>query len=253
MSWEFLVLLVSGAVAGFMDSIAGGGGLITLPVLSLVLEPGAHAIGTNKIVGTTGALMALLVYSRHSRINWREGLYFVFCVGVGSSLGAQVTPLLPASFFRWFLVAVAPLILYVVWGKDRWLKFESQTKALAPLGWWRPQWILAGLGCGFYDGAFGPGGGTFMLLALLMVVRLPLMEALILSKLANTVSASVSWATYGWKGYVHWPEGFSMALGMGVGAWAGSQLASRKASQIVRPTMLFAVSLLMLKLIWDSY
>jgi uncharacterized membrane protein YfcA len=246
--FEFLVLVVGGLVAGFMDSIAGGGGLITLPILSLVLEPGAHAIGTNKIVGTTGALIALIVYARRSKLKWREGLRFVLSVGVGSSMGAQLTPILPAEFFRWFLIFIAPVVLYFVWGKDRWVHTESATQA--PTQGWKL--LLVGLACGFYDGAFGPGGGTFMLLGLLVVVRLPLMDALAVSKLANTLSAGVSWATYGSKGYVHLPEGFTMAIGMGVGAWIGSQLASRRAAQIVRPTMLVAVSLLILKLIWDS-
>jgi uncharacterized membrane protein YfcA len=247
-----LVLLGSGLIAGFLDSIAGGGGLITLPVLSLVLEPGAHAIGTNKIVGTTGALLALFVYARKGHFRWKEGLSFVLWVGLGSSVGSRVTPLLPVELFRWLLIGVSPVILYFVWNRERWLRFETQVR---PQGqrWWSFGFAATGFACGFYDGAFGPGGGTFMLLGLLYVVQLPLLQALAVSKLANTLSASVAWATYGMQGYVHTEIGVWMAIGMGSGALLGSTLATKKASSIVRPVLTVVVVILMTKLAWDAF
>ncbi len=249
------MLILTGAVAGFIDSIAGGGGLITLPVLTMIFGSGAHAIGTNKIVGTVGAAIALAVYAQKGQLKWREGLYFVFWIGVGSYFGSRLTPLLPMTIFRWLLVIICPIILWVVWNKDRWILFENRPMPLKNKKKFfsdlQPNFVLAGLLCGAYDGAFGPGGGTFMFLALLYVVKLPLFAALAVSKLANTCSASVALATYASGGFVHWKVGSLVALGMAGGAFAGSRLASKKASTVVRPMLVIAVTLLMTKLLWD--
>ena len=235
-----LLLIFAGVVAGMIDSIAGGGGLITLPVLSHVLSPGAHAIGTNKIVGMMGALIAFLVYLKHQPLHLKKGLAFVLAIGAGSLLGSLCSPLVPKIYFRYLLVAICPVVLYVVWNKQFLIQEvkEHVSRSLLAL-------IAAGVGVGFYDGFFGPGGGTFMLLALLWGVRLPLFEALLLSKLANTVSAGVSLVSYGMQGYVHPKAGIIMAVGMTAGGFVGASFASKKAEKVVRPVLVLVVVLLL--------
>jgi len=235
-----LLLIFAGLVAGTIDSIAGGGGLITLPVLSSVLEAGPDAIGTNKIVGTTGALIAFLVYLRKQPLNLKKGLSFVSAVGVGALLGSLCSPLVPKIYFRYFLVAACPLVLWVIWNKQ---VFMSELKGHPA----RSPWVLvlAGIAVGFYDGFFGPGGGTFMLIGLIWGVRLPLFEALMLSKLANTLSAGVSLVSYGLQGFVHPRFGIIMAVGMVAGGYMGARLASKKAETIVQPVLVLVVSILM--------
>ncbi len=241
MSLGDLFLVATGLVAGTIDSIAGGGGLITLPVLTQALEPGAHAIGTNKIVGVLGALIAFLVYLRKHPLRLKKGLTFVLAVGVGAFLGSVLNPHVPKIYFRYFLIAACPLILWVVW--NRGLLIQEAKEHLA-----RPHGVLFGVGmlAGFYDGFFGPGGGTFMLIGLLWGARLPLFEALLLSKLANTLSAGVSLVSYGVQGYVHVRLGLMVGLGMVVGGFFGARLASTRAEKIVRPVLLFVVVLLMM-------
>jgi uncharacterized membrane protein YfcA len=234
-----------GLVAGFIDSIAGGGGLITLPTLTLMVGPGAHAIGTNKIVGALGAATALWVYSRKRPLVWRRTLLFSLCIAIGSWTGSLCTPHLPPSAFRFLLIFTCPLILWLTWRRDLWIKKADPHSNLI-----RPsRVILAGLACGFYDGAWGPGGGTFMLLGLLFAAHLPLLEALAASKFANTVSASTALVSYASGGFVHWKEGFWVASGMIMGAFIGARFASRQASKIVRPVLVLVVGLLIIKLI----
>jgi uncharacterized membrane protein YfcA len=235
-----LFLIFSGFVAGTIDSIAGGGGLITLPSLSTILEPGPHSIGTNKIVGTAGALMAFLVYLRKHPLHLKKGLSFIVAIGIGSVLGSLCSPLVPRLYFRYFLIAACPLILLVLWNKQGLMK-EVREQAKASWG----ALVSTGVAVGFYDGFFGPGGGTFMLIGLLAGARMSLFEALLLSKLANTLSAAVSLASYGIQGYVHTRYGLIMAVGMTAGSFLGARLASQKAEQVVRPVLVFVVLLLM--------
>lgn len=243
-----LVLLFGGLIAGLIDSIAGGGGLIALPILSEFLEPGANAIGTNKIVGTAGALIAFIVYVRKQPFNLKKGFVFIASIGVGSLLGSLCNPFVPQMYFRYFLIAACPLILWVLWNKQL---FIQEVKDHLPRA--LPSLIGAGLLAGFYDGFFGPGGGTFMLLGLLWAVRLPLFEALMLSKLANTVSAGVSLGSYAVQGYVHPRYGIIMAIGITVGGYLGARLASSRAEKIVRPVLALVVFLLLAIQIHEVY
>ncbi len=103
--------------------------------------------------------------------------------------------------------------------------------------------------CGIYDGAFGPGGGTFMLLALLLIAKLPLFLALTLSKLANTVSAGTALFSFSMQGAVDYRLGGMMALTMTLGAFLGSRLASNHAMKIVRPALVVVVSILLVTIV----
>ncbi len=243
-----LLLLFAGLVAGCIDSIAGGGGLITLPTLTSLLEPGPHAIGTNKIVGTMGALIAFLVYLKRHPLNLKRGLSFVLSVGVGSLLGSLCSPFLPKIYFRYLLICACPLVLWVVWNKQFFIH-EVKEHVARPLA----LLVSVGVAVGFYDGFFGPGGGTFMLIGLLWGVRLPLFEALLLSKLANTLSAGVSLVSYGVQGFVHVKPGIIMAIGMTAGGYMGASLASKKAERVVRPVLVLVVVLLVLVQLREVY
>jgi uncharacterized membrane protein YfcA len=242
------LLIIAGLIAGLIDSIAGGGGLITLPVLSLHLESIPHAIGTNKIVGATGALVALLVYARRSGFKWRSALEFSLWVGLGSTLGSLTTPHLSNAFFTPLLLISAPLLLILIFKKDFWIlkpidhALEStKTRSLFTTP-------LLGIAIGFYDGFFGPGGGTLMFLGLFLVLRKPLLEALTISKFVNFVSAFVSLISYSSQGQVHPLEGISLAIPMAFGAYFGAGLASKHAQKIVRPALTIVVFLLLIKL-----
>lgn len=249
-------LAAAGLAAGFVDSIAGGGGLITLPTLTLAVGAGPAAIGSNKIVGTVGAAMALLVYLRAGHVDWKRTLAFSAWVGLGSWCGSRVSPLVPLDAFRWILLATCPLILWIVWRKDLWIAREVSVEmaehgsgqAPKPASPASPKLLAAGFCVGFYDGAWGPGGGTFMFLALHFIAGLPLLGALAAAKFANTCSAGVALVSYARAGYVHWLQGFSVAGGMAIGAYVGASHATRHASRIVRPILAVAAGLLALRL-----
>ena len=251
---ETLGLMLAGLLAGIVDSIAGGGGLITLPALGIFLETGPHAIGTNKIAGSTASLVALWIYARVRRPDWRSGLAFAGITAVGSVVGSRVAPLLPPSAFKILLTVSGPLVLTLVWKRDLWTRAIEKNqlprestpaetrRRILRLG-------IAGLLCGFYDGAWGPGGGTLMLLTCIFIARLPLFTALAASKLANFASAFFSLISYAQQGYVHLPAGLAVGAGIAVGAWIGARRASRDAARVIRPVLTFVVVLLMARVL----
>lgn len=247
------VALLAGAgfLAGFIDSIAGGGGLITIPTLIFVVGAGAQAIGTNKIVGLSAAAVAFFVYSRGGHFAWRKSAAFAAWVGVGSFLGSRVAPHVPPEVFRWLLAVTCPVILWIVWRKDLWVAREVAHEAAgsAGPGLFSPQTVLAGLACGFYDGVWGPGAGTFMFLTLLFLLRLPLFSALAASRFVNTLSALVSLCSYAQGGYVRWGVGLPMAVGIGAGAFFGATHATRSAARIIRPMLAVVALLLLVKIL----
>lgn len=246
-----LLLVAAALLAGFIDAIAGGGGLILLPALSLVVGAGPSAIGTNKPAAVAMAAIALIVYARRGHLDWRLTGTFALMIGVGALVGSRVALIVPVAVFPWLLALSCPILLYVVWQKDLWVPADT----MGPGGSPRPfaaSVILSGLGCGFYDGVFGPGAGTFMFLALLFFARLPLLSALAAAKLANTASASVALASYAASGHVHWRLGAIAAVGALVGGFIGARQASVKAARIVRPALVVVVVLLVLRIVWDE-
>jgi len=240
-----LLLIGFGFLAGYIDSIAGGGGLVTLPVLLWVLRDGPEAVGTNKVVGLTAAFVALLVYARKGHFVLAQSLWFSLATGAGAVLGSFITPYLPDFLFRWFLVVLTPVVLFILWQKDFW-KPRVQRKKASPF-------LVMGLGflAGLYDGMWGPGGGTLMFLSLFLVAKLPLLQAIASTKLANTFSAGFSLVSFSWRGFVHWPEGLTLAAGIGAGAFLGAHHADKRSAQIVRPILAVVTVLLILKVILE--
>lgn len=229
-----------------MDSIAGGGGLITLPVMTLFLGAGVQAIGTNKIVGTLAAVLALAVYLMKDRKISATAWVFALMACMGGWMGSRIAPHLPPQSFKILLIVSLPLILLCVWKKDLWVQRNNAQK-MSKRSWLAL--LLGGLACGLYDGAWGPGGGTFMFLTLLFLAKLPLFESLIASKLANTITATTALVSFALQGDVHWRVGTVMGIGAALGAFLGARFASQNASRIIRPVLAVVALLLILKVI----
>lgn len=239
------LLAFFGLITGLIDSVVGGGGLISLPVLSWAISPGAPAIGTNKIVGTVGALVALIVYARKGHLLFKAGLMFCVVCAIGSFCGSSLAPHVSNEFFKWLIVSMCPVVLYIVFHPDKFFSEREKKTEINKL-----VFFISAFGSGFYDGFFGPGGGTFMFLSLYFGTGLPLLNAIAISKLANTFSASTALITYAHNGYVHWREGMLMAIGMIVGSFIGATYATKNAAKIVRPMLAIVVSLLIIKIIF---
>jgi uncharacterized protein len=247
--WVLVILAAAGLAAGFIDSIVGGGGLISVPLLSILIGPGAFAIGTNKVAAVCASAFALFVYMRGGHVAFRGNLIFALLTGMGAGVGALFAPWIPPSLYKWILLLIGPVILWVVFRKDIWVKREI---AHDPGHDSPPSMTLlwgAGFTCGFYDGLAGPGGGTFMFLSLFLVARTPLLAAMATAKLANLASASVSLVTFASTGHVLWGKALWLAVGISLGAITGALIVTRHPNRHAAPLARVALAVLALILL----
>lgn len=240
MSEQFWILILTGLIAGAIDGIAGGGGLVTIPILALLIGPGATAIGTNKVAATCATLVALAVYARKGHVRFRSAIPFAVTVAVGSLLGSLTATSLSPEFYKWALVFILPTLLIVIWRRDLWLHVENRPR--------KPGWLigLAAMSIGFYDGVAGPGGGTLMFLLLFLLAGQPLMVAIATSKLVNFFSGVTSLVSFTISGHVLWSAGIALALGISAGAFLGAHAALRDGPKYAR----IALSILVVVLTW---
>lgn len=235
-------------LAGFIDSIVGGGGLITLPIFTFLVGPGAPAVGTNKIIGAISAVTALVIYAKHGHLKLKIATPFFISVAVGTFIGSRIALILPPEIFKYLVIIVCPIFLYIILNRKHFIHEQIDNDSPSNYIY---KLIIAGVLCGIYDGALGPGGGTLMLLSLVIWARLPLMVAVASSKLANTISASTALTSFALSGVVNWSIGLHLAVYVFIGALLGSNLANRKAEKIVRPLLVLVVIGLMIKLAFE--
>ncbi|HEY0292839.1 MAG TPA: TSUP family transporter [Hansschlegelia sp.] len=244
-----LLFALSGVVSGTVDAIAGGGGLIALPVLILGgLDPVA-AVATNKLQGTLGTAVATTRFAQAGMLDFRsrETWMLAAFAFVGSIVGAACVAYAPVGVMRiglpFLLIAVA---LYFAFGprmSDIDLVARLRPTAFA---------FAAALPIGFYDGLFGPGAGSFYMIAIVGLAGLGAVRAVARTKLLNFSSNVASLIVFILAGTIVWPAGLAMAAGALVGARIGSGLALKHGVRIVRPLLVVVAVALALRLMLDS-
>jgi hypothetical protein len=246
--WQLPLLVGTGLVAGFVDSIAGGGGLITVPVLlSLGLDP-RHALGTNKLQATFGATSATWHYADAKTVSLKDcGRGFLLSM-LGAALGTlAVQRVAPA-----FLQRAIPILL-VVAAVYTLLKPRLGEKDLHPRmarGWFD---LLFGLSLGFYDGFFGPGVGTFWTMAFMLGLGFNMTRATGHTKVMNLASNASSLAFFLLGGNVCFGMGLAMGVGELLGARMGSRMVIVRGTKFIRPIFIAVVFALTLRLLYNSH
>lgn len=241
---EEVILLVAGFITGLIDSVVGGGGLISLPTISLYLGPGVESIATNKVLGSIGASVSLAVYAFKGHLPLKKGLIFCLLAAGGSYLGSNTSKYIDPYFFKILLLIICPFVLYIVLKKDNIFKNKPEYN-LHPIFF-----FITGVVAGFYDGFFGPGGGTMMFLGIYFFSPYNLLNSIAISKLANTFSATTALVNFGTQGLVNWEVGLMMGITMALGAFFGANLAVKNLDKLIRPILILVVSILIIRLIF---
>ncbi|WP_159885134.1 sulfite exporter TauE/SafE family protein [Paenibacillus puerhi] len=244
-----LFLLAAGFIAAFIDSVVGGGGLVSLPALLLAGLPPSVALGTNKLGGTLSSLTSALSFLTSGKIDKKIAAALFPLAFVGSALGTYTVHLLPSSFLRPLVVCLLIVILVYTLLKKNW-DGTGRLRPLTPAT--RTALGAAAFVLGFYDGFFGPGTGSFLLFVFLMV-GYDFVGASANAKVLNFASNIASLASFFLLKSVHIGYGLPMGLAMIAGALAGSQLAIRKGSTYVKPLFIVVTTLLIGKQLWDLF
>lgn len=229
---ELPLLLLIGVIAGFVDAIAGGGGLVSLPALLWAGLPPVEALATNKLQGTAGTFTSTLNYIRHGLIKPRQLLLAVVCTALGAAAGAmlvqQFSNDLLSQVIPWLLICFA---LYFFFSPRMDGRQHPQRINLLPFS------LIIGFSVGFYDGFFGPGAGSFFTLAFVLLLGYSLPHAIGGTKLLNFTSNLVALMVFLLSGKIVWVVGLAMGVGQMIGAYTGSHLAVRHGARLIRPLL----------------
>lgn len=244
---SLLLLLAVAFTAGFIDAIAGGGGLLTIPALLTAGLPPHLVLGTNKLCATFGSATAAWTFHRRRlfapRLWWRG----LLATAVGALLGAWGAHLLPADWLNRMLPAVVFICgLYMLFSPTP----RAETAAAEPAR--RRQWPQ-GLALGFYDGIAGPGTGAFWTVSSLLLYPLDLLRASGVARSMNFVSNAMALGVFIVAGQVAWMLGIGMGLALMLGAFLGARTAIRGGSRLIRPVFILVVLALTARLAWQHW
>jgi uncharacterized membrane protein YfcA len=253
-SLEHLLLLFAAAgAAGWIDAVAGGGGLLQLPALLLAVPqaPVAAALGTNKLASIMGTATAAVTYGRRTKLDWRTLAPAALLAVACSGLGALSASLVPASYFRPIIMAMLLAVAFFVVSRPRFGTLQDdiergpRRRVIALL--------LAGVVIAFYDGVLGPGTGTFLIFTFIGVLGQDFVHSSAMAKVINAGTNFGALAVFAAQGHVLWLAGLGMAVFNIAGARLGAATALKRGSGFVRVVLLVVVTAMVGKLMLDQW
>ncbi len=237
--------------AGFVDALAGGGGLITLPAYLATGLPPSLLLGTNKLSSSIGTVASALRYSRALSLSVRPLLPATLAAVVGSLAGARAALGMNPQWLRYFLLAALPLLAYFIYSRHEFGAADRSETLPAPSRQRRS--VAVSLPIGAYDGFFGPGTGTFLALAFVRFGRYDLLGATARAKWINLATNLAALCAFLAAGTVHIALGAAMGFFSVTGHWAGSHVGLSGGSREIRPAVACVCALLFAKLFYDAF
>lgn len=244
---QFLIVCPLVFLAGFVDAVAGGGGLISLPAYLIAGFPVHFAIGTNKISSAMGTTLTTIRYTKSGFIPWKQAIFCVLFAFAGSACGANLALLINDGVFKIIMLVILPLTaLYVMRGKalsgDKEPYSALKTTVLA---------CAVAFFIGAYDGFYGPGTGTFLILLLTAVAHMPVTEANGVSKAINLATNLSALVVFLINGKVVFAIGLVAGLFSIAGNWLGSSLFKKGGSKAVKPIMITVLVIFFVKVLYE--
>ena len=244
----FLIVCPMLFLAGLVDSIGGGGGLISLPAYLFAGLPVHMAIATNKLSSACGTTLSTARFIRKGLVNFRLAVPSVIAAVLGSSLGANLSLRVSEDVMKYVLFAVLPTAAFVV--LNRHLFKDSRRHAAVADRRTLLVCLVSAFVIGMYDGFYGPGTGTFLIIAFTVFARMTVGSANAQAKVINLTTNVTSLAVFLLNGQVLFPLGLAAAACNMAGNWVGSGLALSRGTKIVRPVILIVLALLLAKILF---
>ncbi|MGB3297533.1 MAG: TSUP family transporter [Phormidesmis sp.] len=248
-----LLIFGVGLAAGFVDAIAGGGGLIMLPGLIFSALPVSSAIATNKLCGTFGSLTSSLKFAQSKQIDWRACTVMALPIILGAYLGSRSIGLLPSAWAEPLVIILMVAITLFVVCNSGFGMAESRAKSAADTAnspGKRTLWsIIAGGLIGFHDGFFGPGTGVFLVFVLLSLWPLNFLRATGTTKVLNLLANFMALMTFAIAGNIDYAKGAWGALGVAIGSFIGATFATKKGAKLIKPIFILVTTALVMRLL----
>ncbi len=246
--WQYALLTLAGAAGGFIDAIAGGGGLITVPALLWAGLPAQLALGTNKLQSSCGTMLAVFRYTRAGLIQWRTLRLALVVTFIGAALGAwAVTRIAPDVLARIVPALLVGVAIYTAANPGLGGRTRPARIGLVAFA------IVFGMLLGFYDGFFGPGTGSFWMLACVLARGQDLRAATGTTKALNLTSNLASLIAFALAGCLRGDVGAAMIAGQLVGARLGSGLVVARGATIIRPIFIATALALAMRVAWLAF
>lgn len=252
-SLEVIIFLVlASGFAGFVDSIAGGGGLIQLPSLLISMPNTAPSLllGTNKLPSFLGTLGATASYLRKVKPDFKLAFVMAIPAFIGSGLGASVATNIPKDAFKPIILFMLIIVAVYTWRKKELglvEDFRFARRHQVEMG------AIAGLVIGFYDGIFGPGTGSFLMLILVAIMGFAFLQASVTAKIVNLSTNLGAIVVFGINSQIMWILGLTMAVGNIAEGFLGARWALKGGSTLIRKVFLVVTTLLILRLAYDTF
>lgn len=242
--WTFLIVCPLVFIAGFVDSVAGGGGVISLPAYLIAGIPMKLAAGTNKLANGCGTALASYRYAKSGHVEWLAAIPAAIFSLIGSTVGTELAVYLSDRVLEIIMLTALPIVAVIVFFSKNFGSVEKPPKprhsviALAS---------LIGLAIGFYDGLIGPGTGTFLTLAFSAFIGFSLLRSAGCARMANLASNIASLVVYLSNGYVLFSVGIPAIACSMLGNYFGSKYAIKGGSGKIRFVMFFVLALLFIR------
>lgn len=244
---QYLIVCPLVGLAGFVDAIAGGGGLISLPAYLIAGLPTQAALATNKMSACMGATIAAGKYAKSGFIPWKTAIPCILFAMLGSNLGARIVLLIDDYYFKRLMLVILPLTALYIYRS----KVMAQERPALPF--WQTAIIgsAVSFAIGVYDGFYGPGTGVFLILLLTSLAHYGLKEANGLCKAINWTTNVSSLAVFLMNGRVLLPLGLTAGLFSIAGSYLGARTFEKKGAQSVKPLMLVVVAIFFVKVLLE--
>jgi hypothetical protein len=244
----FILLGLAGLLAGLIDSIAGGGGLISLPALMATGIPPHIALGTNKFQSMLGTSVGLANFSRKSKVLWKIALIGIPFSLIGSYIGAKLALIIASTLLAKILVALLPFAAFFVLFSKNIIKSCEESRVHRFMFWVVTPLVCAVIGT--YDGFFGPGTGTFLILALVLFMRISLVHATATAKTFNLASNFGAFIAFIISGQIFYSYAIVMAATNIAGNIIGSHFAMKHGQKLIRKILVVSLTILFVYLAW---
>lgn len=245
-----LFLCLGGFLAAFVDSIAGGGGLISMPVLLMAGLPAHLALGTNKFAGSFGCFSSAYKYSKSGKTNIELLKKLIPFTILGCLLGVKCVLSISENILNilvFLMILIVALYTYLKKDLGKEDKFENLSKENIKKG------IIMAFALGFYDGFFGPGTGTFLTFAFIKIYGFDFLHASANTKILNFTSNFIALILFMFSGQILYKVAIFYAISMVLGGYIGAKVAINKGSQLIKPIFLFMALAVAIKLLYQAF